>query len=85
MIMEVLKHPVATEKAIRMIESDNILTFVVDPRVTQHAIKKAVEAKFKVKVDDLRVLTTMKGKKKAYVKLNKEFHALDIATQLGLM
>ena len=83
--MDILKHPVATEKAIRMIETDNVLTFIVDPRVTQNSVKKAIEEKFKVKVDDLRILTTMKGKKKAYVRLNKEFHALDIATQLGLM
>jgi large subunit ribosomal protein L23 len=83
--MDVLQYPLATEKAIRSIESDNIITFIVDKRSSKNLIKKAFEEKFKVKVDDVSTVITSKSVKKAYIKLKKEFNALDIATQLGLM
>ena len=83
--MEVFKYPLATEKAIRMIEADNVISFVVDRRATRSKIKIEIEKKFKVKVAAIRTLITPKGEKKAYVRLNKEFPAIDIATQLGLM
>ena len=76
--------PVATEKAVMKIETENVLTFVLDRRKTKTEIKKEVEDLFKVKVDGVRTL--IKGNKKyVYVKLKKEFPAIDFATKLGLM
>jgi len=76
--------PIVTEKAVMMIERENILTFSTDARKTKGAIKKEVEEMFNVKVDKVRTL--IKGNKKyAYVKLKSEFPAIDIATKLGLM
>ncbi len=83
--MEVLKYPISTEKAIRMLESDNVISFIVDKNATRGKIKKEIEDRFKVKVADIRVLITQKGKKKAYIRLEKDYPAIDIATQLGLM
>ncbi len=83
--MEVLKYPISTEKAIRMLESDNVITFVADKTATRSKIKKELEDRFKVKVKEVRVLIDQKGRKKAYVRLQKEYPAIDIATQLGLM
>jgi large subunit ribosomal protein L23 len=83
--MEVLKYPVSTEKAIRMLESDNVITFVADMKATRSKIKKEIEDRFKVKVKDVRIVIDAKGRKKAYIRLNKEYPAIDIATQLGLM
>jgi len=83
--MDVLKYPVATEKAIRSIESDNTVTFIVDRRATKNAIKKEFETKFKVKIHDIRTLITTDGTKKALIRLGKETPAIDIATQLGMM
>ncbi|MCD6547451.1 MAG: 50S ribosomal protein L23 [Nanoarchaeota archaeon] len=83
--MEILKYPIATEKAIRMIESDNVISFVVGQNATKGKIKDEIEKRFKVKVDKVRVMISPKGVKKAYVKLKKEFRAIDVATQLGLM
>jgi len=83
--MDILKYPISTEKAIRMIESDNVITFVVDMNATRSMVKKEIEDRFKVKVKDLRVVISQKGKKKVYVKLEKDYPAIDIATQLGLM
>lgn len=83
--MEVLKYPVSTEKAIRMLESDNVITFVVDMKATRSKVKKEIEERFKVKVKDIRVVIDAKGRKKAYIRLSSEYPAIDIATQLGLM
>ena len=83
--MESLQYPLATEKAIRAIEADNIITFIVDRRTSKNVVKKEFEEKFKVKVDHVSTVITTKNTKKAFIKLNKEHNALDIATQLGLM
>ncbi len=76
--------PIVTEKAVMLIESQNILTFVTEKEKTKPEIKKEIEDLFKVKVGKLR--TMIKGNKKyVYVQLKKEFPAIDVATKLGLM
>jgi len=76
--------PIATEKAIMKVETENILTFLVDEKTTKQEIKKEIEDLFKVRVEKVR--TQVRGNKKiAYVKLNKKDLAIDIATKLGLM
>jgi len=81
----VLKSPYLTEKSTHMIESQNKLVFIVADRATKTEIKKAVEAAFSVKVSDVNTTSTMRGEKKAYVRLAPEFKAIDIATKLGMM
>jgi len=76
--------PIATEKAIMKVETENVLTFLVDQKTTKQEIKKEIEELFKVKVD--KISTNIRNNKKvAYVKLNKKNFAIDIATKLGLM
>ncbi len=76
--------PVVTEKAVMMIESQNILTFQTNKNATKEQIKKDVEEIFNVKVEELRTLIR-NNKKNVYVKLKKDFLAIDVATKLGLM
>ena len=80
-ILEKIK---STEKIVRQIEADNILVFVVDRAINKPEIKAEVEDLFDVKVAKVRT-HTLKNKKFAYVKLNAEFPAVDLATKLGLM
>ncbi len=80
-ILEKIK---STEKIVRQIEAENVLVFVVDRAVSKPEIKKEVEELLDVKVAKVRT-HTMKNKKYAYVKLNAEFPAVDVATKLGLM
>jgi len=84
-IDRVIKYPLSTEKSIRLMESENKLIFVVEPKSTKQEIKEAVEKTFKVKVEKVTTLVTWKGVKRAFVKLSPETPALDIATDLGLM
>jgi len=81
---QVIVKPVVTEKAVAMIENENKLTFVVDRRATKADIKKAVEEMFNVKVAKVNVLFTMRGEKKAYVKLTPEYSASEVAARIGL-
>lgn len=76
--------PILTEKAVMTIERENVLTFKTDMRKTKADIKKEVEELFDVKVEKIRTL--IHGNKKyAFVKLKKEFPAIDVATKLGLI
>ena len=80
----ILKYPVATEKAIRIIEAENKMTFVVELNANVGEIKKSFEEMFKAKVE--KVNTLRRGSKKiAYIRLSPETPAVDIATRLGLM
>ena len=49
--MNNLLYPIATEKAINMIERNNVITYIVDTRSSKAEIKKEFEDVFKVKVD----------------------------------
>jgi large subunit ribosomal protein L23 len=76
--------PIATEKAIMKIETENMLAFLVDQKDTKQEIKKEIEDLFKVKIDKIR--TQIRNNQKiVYVKLNKKDLAIDLATKLGLM
>lgn len=82
---KIVKHPLSTEKGIRLMESENKLLFIVDKKATKKDVKEAIEKMFKAKVDKVNTLVGPDGKKKAYVKFSAETPAIDIATQLGLM
>ncbi|MFP3345856.1 MAG: 50S ribosomal protein L23 [Sulfolobaceae archaeon] len=81
----IVKEFLATEKAIRLLESQNILTVIVDKNTTKPQIKKEIENMFNVKVEKVNTLITPLGEKKAYVKLKKEFNASEIAHKLGIL
>jgi large subunit ribosomal protein L23 len=76
--------PVTSEKAVKLIDMDNTLLFLVERRYDKEQIKKAVESAFSVKVDKVRTLLRT-NKKYAYVKFKKENPAIDIATKLGMI
>ncbi len=79
-----IRKPITTEKAIRLIEAENIILFEVDTRKNKKEIKESVEKMFNVKVE--KVNTSNRGTKKiAYVKLNKKNLAIDVATKLGMI
>ena len=82
---DIIKHPLSTEKTIRLMEAENKLVFVVDRKATKLEVKKAIEELFKAKVTGVRTHLTSKGEKRAYVKFSVETPAIDIATNLGLM
>lgn len=77
--------PVMSEKAMRLMEEQNIITLIVSREANKHDIKRAVESLLGVKVDEVNTLITPRGEKKAYVRLSKEFKASDVAAKLGIL
>jgi large subunit ribosomal protein L23 len=83
-LYEVIRRPLITEKSTALKETQQTLCFEVHKHATKPEIKKAVEALFSTKVDDVRV-ANVHGKvkrqgrysgrrpdwKKAYVVLKK--------------
>ncbi len=82
---KIIKHPLSTEKAIRLMESENKLLFAVNRKAKKGEIRKAVEEMFKVKVLKVNTFINPNGEKRAYVKFSLDTPAIEIATQLGLM
>jgi len=80
-----LKYVHMTEKSISVVEKQNKIVFIVDRKSTKKDIKNEIENEFKVKVDSVNTLVDQKGRKKAIVRLNKKYPAIDIATRLGMI
>jgi large subunit ribosomal protein L23 len=82
--LDIIKHPLATEKAIRLMEAENKLVFVVHIKATKADIRSAIEELFKAGVESVN-MHILKGQKRAYVKFKMETPAIDIATDLGVL
>ena len=78
-------YPVTTEKAINQISKNNTILFQVDSNQTKQTIKKFIEDEYKVKVDSVNVMNNFQNKKVVYVKLKKEFPAMDLASKLKVL
>ena len=83
-IQEIIRRPLITEKSTQLRDERNVIAFEVDRRANKIDVKRAVEAQFKVKVAEVRVLlvhgkTRRQGRfsgqrpdwKKAYVRLRE--------------
>ena len=81
---DVIKRPLVTENTFDLIEDQNKLTFIVDRRANKYVIRNAIEELYKVKVVKINTLITMRGEKKAFVKLHVNDSAADLAIELGI-
>ena|SRR3989338_2905239 len=84
-LSDTLKFVHMTEKAIRNIEKENKLVFIVDRSADKSEIKNSVEAAYSEKVTSVNTLIDQKGRKKATVKFAKANAAGDIAVKLGII
>ena len=82
---DIIYYPLMTESASLMVARDNKLIFIVNLKAHKNDIKRAVEELYAVKVDKVTLLITPQGEKKAFVKLQPEFKASDVAIKLGLI
>lgn len=82
---KVLIYPQLAEKSMNMVEVENKLVFIVNKKATKEQIKKAIEKEFNVRVIKVNVEVTMKGEKKAYIKLHPDDSAADIASRMGML
>ncbi len=82
---EVIIRPLSTEKAIRQIEFQNKLGFVVHAKATKGEVKRAVEELFTAKVTKVNIFNSFRGNRRAIVTLAKDTPASDISAELGMI
>jgi len=82
---KIIVRPLVTEKSVFLIERFNTLTFIVDMKANKKQVKEAIEKMYGVKVAKVNTLITPTGEKKAYVRLTKEYNAVDIAARIGML
>ncbi len=82
--LEVVLGPYVTEKTFDMLERQNKIVFLVDPKASKNKIKQAIETLYEVKVQAVNTSFTITGKK-AYIRLAPESLASDLASKLGLV
>jgi len=68
-----------------MVEKENKLVFIVNLKAGKKDIRRAVEELYEVRVATVNLLITSQGEKKAFVKLQPEYRAGDVAIKLGIL
>uniref|UniRef100_A0A023FNM3 Putative 60s ribosomal protein n=1 Tax=Amblyomma cajennense TaxID=34607 RepID=A0A023FNM3_AMBCJ len=81
----IIKHPLTTESAMKKIEDNNTLVFIVHLRANKHQIKTAVKKLYEIDVANVNTLIRPDGQKKAYVRLAPDYDALDVANKIGII
>mmetsp|Transcript_9939 Transcript_9939/g.24503 ORF Transcript_9939/g.24503 Transcript_9939/m.24503 type:complete len:149 (-) Transcript_9939:69-515(-) len=82
---KIIKFPLTTESAMKKIEDNNTLVFIVDVRANKQQIKAAVKAMYKIECQKVNTLIRPDGQKKAYVRLTQDHDALDVAHNIGII
>mmetsp|Transcript_22966 Transcript_22966/g.32358 ORF Transcript_22966/g.32358 Transcript_22966/m.32358 type:complete len:142 (+) Transcript_22966:147-572(+) len=81
----IIKYPLTTESSMKLIEDSNTLVFIVDIKANKRQIKAAVKDLYNIECDKVNTLITPRGLKKSYVRLSKDFDALDVANRVGVI
>jgi large subunit ribosomal protein L23Ae len=81
----VLLHPLCSESAMKQMETNNTLVFIVSHKSNKFSIKKAASSLYGMKVKKVNTLITPMGVKKAYIRLSPEQEALEVADTIGII
>ncbi|KAI5837421.1 ribosomal protein L23/L15e core domain-containing protein [Morchella snyderi] len=83
---KVIVHPLNTESAMKKIEENNTLVFIVDIKANKRQIKEAIKKLYDVDCVKVNTLIRPDGTKKAFARLTPDVDALDIAaTKLAIV
>jgi len=81
----IIKYPLCTESAMKQIEDNNTLTFIVDIRSNKRTIAAAVKSLYEIEIVKVNTLIRPDGLKKAYVRLSPDHEALEVANTIGII
>ncbi|KAJ4817492.1 60S ribosomal protein L23A [Rhynchospora pubera] len=81
----ILKRQLITESAMKVMQDDNTLVFMVNPKADKFMIRDAIQRMYDVRVDKVNTSISPDGKKKAFIKLSKENNVNDIASRAGII
>ncbi|KAL1304422.1 hypothetical protein AAFC00_003420 [Neodothiora populina] len=83
---KVIIHPLNTESAMKKIEENNTLVFIVDIKANKRQIKASLKKLYDVDTIKINTLIRPDGTKKAFARLTPDVDALDIAaTKLAIV
>merc|ERR1719222_1303520 len=82
---QIIKFPLTTESAMKKIEENNTLVFIVDVRADKAKIRRAVKEMYDIQCKKINTLVRPTGDKKAFVKLAADHDALDVANKIGII
>merc|ERR550514_618971 len=82
---QILKYPLTTESAMKKIEENNTLVFIIDVRASKVQIKEAIKKMYDIDTQKINTLIRPDGHKKAYVRLTQDYDALDVANKIGII
>jgi len=80
-----IQFPLNTESAMKKIEENNTLVFVVDVKSNKKQIGEAVQKLYGVQALKINTLIRPDGRKKAYVRLTTDHDALEVANKIGFI
>ncbi|KAF1838999.1 60S ribosomal protein-like protein L23a [Decorospora gaudefroyi] len=83
---KVIVHPLNTESAMKKIEENNTLVFIVNVKANKRQIAAALKKQYDVSCVKINTLIRPDGSKKAFCRLTADVDALDIAaTKLAIV
>ncbi|BFZ53260.1 60S ribosomal protein L25 [Savitreella phatthalungensis] len=80
---KIIVAPLNTESAMKKIEENNTLVFIVDIKSNKRQIKEAIKTLYDVQAININTLIRPDGTKKAYIRLSPDVDALDVANTIG--
>ncbi|CAG5135826.1 unnamed protein product [Candidula unifasciata] len=84
-----IKYPLTTimsgPSAMKKIEDNNTLVFIVDKRANKPMIKMAVKKLYDIEIAKVNTLIRPDCEKKAYVRIAPDYDALDTANKIGII
>ena len=81
----VIKYPLISESAMKKIEDNNTLVFIVSVKANKRQIKQAIKNMYDIECAKVNTLIRPDGAKKAYVRLTQDYDALDVANRIGVI
>ncbi|KAH6820979.1 ribosomal protein L23AB [Perilla frutescens var. hirtella] len=82
---QILTYPLTTESAMKKIEDNNTLVFIIDIRADKKKIKDTVKKMYDIQTKKVNTLIRPDGTKKGYVRLTPDYDALDVANKIGII
>jgi len=82
---DIILYGINNERSVRIMEKDNTLTFRCRNEATKTEIRKAFLELYGEKIDKINTVNTVKGYKKAYVRLSEQGVALKVASEKGIL
>ncbi|XP_071068713.1 large ribosomal subunit protein uL23-like [Dasypus novemcinctus] len=81
----IIKFSLTTESAVRKVEDNKPLVFIMDVKANKHQIKQVAKKLYDIDVAKVNTLVRPDRDKKAHVLLAPYYDALDIANKIGII